>query len=240
MESWSSKRAATSLVAFALLGGLAGCADGPVPELRTLNPWVRKQWAEDELYGPTYHRKVADLAALRSSAARLAPQEQEQIAAELAGRLKDEPSPAMRIELARALGELPTASAQAALAASLADENAQVRVVACKSLGRRPTAESLQALGMAVAGDSDLDVRIAAARQLGQFRDPAAAQALRPALDENDAALQGIAMQSLRRLTGQHQYANSVPAWREYLDGGNPTPPPPPTLAETLSKLRYW
>jgi HEAT repeat protein len=146
----------------------------------------------------------------------------------------------MRIELARALGELPTASAQAALAASLADENAQVRVVACKSLGRRPTAESLQALGMAVAGDSDLDVRIAAARQLGQFRDPAAAQALRPALDENDAALQGIAMQSLRRLTGQHQYANSVPAWREYLDGGNPTPPPPPTLAETLSKLRYW
>jgi len=25
-----------------------GCADGPIPETKILNPWVRKQWAEDE------------------------------------------------------------------------------------------------------------------------------------------------------------------------------------------------
>lgn len=230
----------SALAALLLAGGLAGCADGPVPEMRSLNPWIRKQWAEDEQFGPTFHKKVADLAALRSSAASLAPQDQERIAAELAGRLKDEPSPAMRIELARALGELPTATAQAALAASIADENARVRVVAVKALGRRPSAESLQALGNAVASDADLDVRIAAAKELGRFNDPAAAQALRPALDDNDAALQGIAMQSLRGLTGKREYANSVVAWREYLDGGNPTPPPAPTLAETLMKYRYW
>jgi hypothetical protein len=222
------------------IGLIAGCADGPVPEMRSLNPWIRKQWAEDEQFGPTYHKKVADLAALRSNASSLASDDQERIAAELAGRLKEEPSAAMRIELTRALGSLPSAAAQAALAAAMSDENSQVRVVACKGLGKRPSAESLQALATAVAGDADLDVRIAAAKELGRFNDPAAAQALRPALDDGDAALQGIAMESLRGLTGKHEYANSVVAWRQYLDGGNPTPPPAPTLAETLMKYRYW
>jgi HEAT repeat protein len=240
MEARYRPLAAPALAALLLAGGLSGCADGPVPEMRSLNPWIRKQWAEDEQYGPTFHKKVADLKALRSSAASLAPQDQEQIAMELAGRLKDEPSPAMRMELVRALAELPTSSAQAAIATTLSDENSQVRMVACKSLGKRPSAEALQALGAAVASDADLDVRIAAAKELGRFNDPAAAQALRPALDDNDAALQGIAMQSLRGLTGKREYANSVVAWREYLDGGNPEPPPAPSLAETLMKYRYW
>jgi HEAT repeat protein len=219
---------------------LAGCADGFVPELRTLNPWVRKQWAEDELYGPTFHRKVSDLAALRSSAPSLSPADKERIAQELAGRLKDEPSAAMRMELVRALGELPTGTSQAAIAAMLTDENTQVRTVACTSLGRHPTPEGMQALGAAVAGDAELDVRIAAARELGRFRDPAAAPLLRAALDDHDAALQGVAMESLRGITGRAEYANSVPAWREYLDGGNPTPPTPPSLAETIQKYWYW
>jgi hypothetical protein len=220
--------------------GSAGCADGIVPELRTLNPWVRKQWAEDELYGPTFHRKLADLAAVRSSARTISPADRERIAQELAIRLKDEPSAAMRMELVRTLGELPTSTSQTAVAAMLADENGQVRAVACQSLGRHPTPEGMQALGKAVAGDADLDVRIAAARELGRFRDPAAAQALRAALDDNDAALQGVAMESLRGITGRTEYANSVPAWREFLDGGNPTPPAPPSLAETIQKYWYW
>jgi HEAT repeat protein len=227
-----------------LLGWLAimtaGCAEGMVPELRSLNPWIRRQWQEDETFGPTFHKKIADLAALRSSASSLAPAEREQIAQQLAGRLKDEPSAAMRMELARTLGELPAEASHAALAATLTDENPQVRVVVCKALGRQQSAESLESLGKAVAEDTDLDVRIAAARELGHFQDPAAAQALRPALDDRDAALQGMAMQSLRSVTGKREFANSVPTWRQYLDGGNPAPPPGPSLAESLQKYWYW
>ena len=240
MNSRPGKLPLAALAGCLLACGLAGCADGFVPELRTLNPWVRKQWAEDELYGPTFHRKVADLAALRSSSSSLSPADRERIAQELAGRLKDEPSAAMRMELVRALGELPTSTSHAAIAAMLADENTQVRSIACQALGRHPTPEGMQALGTAVAGDADLDVRIAAARELGRFRDPAAAQALRAALDDHDAALQGVAMESLRDITGREEYANSVPAWREYLDGGHPTPPAPPSLAETIQKYLYW
>ena len=236
---WQSNCAWTVTLCWLALS-LAGCADGVVPELRSLNPWVRQQWQEDENFGPTFHKKVADLAALRSSAPSLAPADREQIAQQLAVRLKDESSPAMRMELARTLGELPAESAQAALAATLADESPQVRVVACKALGRRQSAESVESLGKVVAEDLDLDVRIAAARELGRFKDPAAAQALRAALDDRDVALQGIAMESLRGITGKREYANSVPAWRQYLDGGNPAPPPAPSIAESLQKYWYW
>ena len=229
------------LVAASCVGlGLVGCADGVMPELRPLSPWARREWQEDEVFGPTYHKKVADLAALRSSAAALSPVDREQISQQLGTRLKDESSPAMRMELVRTLGHLQTDAAQAALMQTMADENAQVRVVACQALGRRQTAESLESLGKAVAADADLDVRLAATRELGRFHDPAAAQALRPALDDRDAALQGMAMQSLRGVTGKREYANSVAAWRQYLDGGNPSPPPAPSIAESLQKYWYW
>src|SRR5688572_19034463 len=168
----------------------AGCADGIVPEMRYLNPWVREQWAADEKYAATYHRKVADLAKLRSQAGNLPPGEREQVAANLAARLKDETSPSLRAELIRTLGELPTPAARQAILAGMADEAAYVRVVACKALGRHPNSDGFQSLSQAVASDADLDVRVAAARELGNFREFEAPQALRPALDDRDPALQ--------------------------------------------------
>jgi HEAT repeat protein len=220
--------------------GLTGCADGILPELRPLSPWARKEWQQDEQFGTTFHRKVSDLAALRSSADALALADREAIAQKLAGDLAAETSAAMRMELVRALGELKTESSNSAIASTLADENPRVRMVACRALGRQPTTENLQSLGKVVSEDNDLDVRIAAARELGNFQDPAAAQALRSALDDRDAALQNVAMQSLRGITGRAEYANSPSAWRQYLDGGNPDPPPAPSIAQTLQQYWYW
>lgn len=221
----------------------AGCADGIVPEVRSLNPWLRKQWAEDELAGPTYHRKVADLAKLRSRVRNLTPAELEQAASELSQRLRDEPSPVMRAELVRTLGELPSAAARTAVLGAASDESPHVRIAACKALSRQPTPEGFESLSQAVAGDSDMDVRIAAARSLGQFQQFESAPALRPALDDNDPALQLAAMQSLQSVTGRSEYGTDhrwVATWREYLGGGTPTPPPAPTLAELLQQYRYW
>jgi HEAT repeat protein len=208
--------------------------------MRSLNPWVRRQWTEDEQFGATYHRKVADLKALRSTAGRLAAPEQERVAQELVRRMEQEQSPVMRMEFLRTLGEFSAPSAIAAVQAGLSDENPQVREIACRALGRQPTADNLEALAKAVAGDANQDVRIAAARELARFPDSAAAQALRPALDDSDAALQFVAMQSLRSLTGRTEYGNHVPTWRQYLDGGDPAPPPGPTLAESFRKYLYW
>lgn len=218
----------------------AGCSDGPVPEMRSLNPWVRRQWAEDEEQLATYHRKVADLASLRSGAGSMSPAQQASAAAELSQRLQEEQSPVLRAELVRSLGELGASVSQTAVLSAMSDESGHVRIAAAKALGRQPTQEGFQALTRAVESDSDLDVRIAAARELSYFKAFDAPQALRPALEDNDPALQLAAMQSLQSLTGRSEYGNHVPTWREYLDGNNPAPPPGPTLAQRWQQLWNW
>lgn len=226
-----------SVTAVALI---SGCADGPIPENRVLNPWVRKQWAEDEQRVTTYHRKVADLAELRKKAATMPPAEKEETAGHLAGRLREERSPALRGEFIRTLAAFRTPAAQQALVAGLTDEAPSVRVLACKALGELPTAEGFQALSTAITSDTELDVRIAAAQQLGKYRKFAAPQALRPALDDRDPALQIAAMQSLEAVDGHTEYRRSVAVWREHLDGGSPSPPPAPSIAETVRQYWSW
>ena len=223
-----------------LAGLVSGCADTPLQQYAYLNPWSRQQWEEDEREVTTYHRKVADLAALRSRAAKLPPAEGEQIAFQLQERFKEEKSAVLRAELVRTLGEFPTAGAQQAVMAALSDEAANVRIAATKALARRPTAEGFEVLGHTVTSDSDMDVRIAAARELGKFKGFGAPQRLRPVLDDRDPALQLAAMQSLESLTGKTQYRNSVATWREYLDGGNPAPPEGPSIAEVVRQYWNW
>lgn len=226
-----------SAAAVAFIGG---CADGPIPENRVLNPWVRKQWAEDEQRVTTYHKKVADLAELRKKAPTMAPAEKEETVGHLAARLHEERSPALRGEFIRTLAAFRTPAAQQAIVAGMTDEVTSVRVVACKALGELPTAEGFQALSNAITGDADLDVRIAAAQQLGKYRSFSAPQALRPALDDRDPALQIAAMQSLEAVDGHTEYRRNVAVWREHLDGGSPSPPPGPSIAETVRQYWSW
>jgi hypothetical protein len=218
----------------------AGCADGPVPELRGLNPWTRRQWEEDEREITTYHRKVADLAALRDKAPRMAPAERDTVAFQLSERLKEEKSIALRAELVRTLGAFPSNLAEQSVIASLADEAENVRIAAVKALGARPSDAGFQALAQKVSGDTALDVRIAAAKELGKFREFEAPRALRPALDERDPALQLAAMQSLAALTGHSEYRASAETWREFLDGGTPAPPEGPSVAEVVKQYWNW
>ena len=229
-----------ALPALGLLCLLSGCADGPIPETRVLNPWIRKQWEEDERRITTYHRKVKDLAELRRKAASMPPAERDETAAHLAARLHEEQSPALRCEFVRTLGDFPTPVAQQALAACINDEDSTVRVLACRALGRQPTAEGYQALAKVVADDSDLDVKIAAAGELGKFKQFGATQALRGALEARDPALQLAAMQSLEALEGHTEYRRNVAVWREHLDGGQPTPPPAPSVAEVVRQYWSW
>ena len=169
---------------------LSGCADGPVPEMKYLNPWARKQWAEDEQRVTTFHRKVADLADMRARARHMSPAERDEKSADLAARLREEPSPVLRAEFVKTLAVFQTPVAQQAVLASLSDESASVRVLACKALGAAPSPDAFQGLSNAVANDADLDVRLIAARELGKFKGYDAPRALRPALDERDPALQ--------------------------------------------------
>ena len=216
-----------------------GCADGPVPEMRSLNPWVREQWADDEKHGPTFYSRLERLEELRAKGPSMTESDRARIGAELAAIYRDERSSPMRIEIVRALASFPTPETMTILQSAMTDADPNVRMVACRTLGVWKTPEAMEALAGAIGTDSDLDVRIAAARALENFKDPAAVQALAIALDDNDPAMQKVAMNSLKHTTGK-DYGYSLPTWREYLAGGNPAPPPAPSIASQLQEWLWW
>jgi HEAT repeat protein len=173
----------------------------------------------------------------RKSVRNLSPDEQERAAVELAQRLGEEEHSVLKIEIVRTLAELPSPVAAEALKTVSSDADPDVRVVCCEAWGRRGGAESRQMLAEMLGSDTDLDVRIAATRQLGKFKnDPEALQAMRLALDENNPALQYRAVEALKGMSGR-DYGSDLVAWRDYIDGGNPAQPPPATIAE---RLKSW
>lgn len=226
-------------VGLCLAACFAGCADGPIPEIGMMNPWVRKQWEADESHGPTYHRRVALLGRWRSQARSLPKLEQEKTSRELVQQFHDERSPVLRVEILRALAEFPTYEAQTTLLVATTDADPKLRIAACRGLGKRQCPESLEALGAALGGDTELDVRIAAARALASFNDRGAVDALAVGLNDDDPALQAAVMESLQSITGR-DYGTSVPTWREYLAGGNPPRPPGPSIAQRLNDYVLW
>ena len=78
------------------------------------------------------------------------------------------------------------------------------------------------------------DVRLAAAKALGETRNPAAVPALGEALADADPAMQYRAVLSLKQATGK-DLGNSVDRWQQYVKGEQPAPAP--TLGE---RIRNW
>src|SRR6185503_2643700 len=107
-------RASWWWLSLAILPWFTGCADGMYVAMASVNPWVRQKWAEDEKYGPTYHRRMAELRGLRSTASRLEPQRKESLAVDMSELIQSDPNPMLRSEAIAVLGELGGSTATAA------------------------------------------------------------------------------------------------------------------------------
>ncbi|HEX5034333.1 MAG TPA: HEAT repeat domain-containing protein [bacterium] len=210
----------------------AGCADGFVPEARSLNPYVRKQWDEDEKRGPTYYQRLEEVRQVRAQAKKLPEAEKDRLAAEIIDVLGIEKSPVMRAELVKTLAVLPSPATLVALDGAATDTDAEVRAATCQALAGQSGPDAVRLLAQ-LSGDESLEVRMAAAKGLGRHQSPEAAKALGLALEENDPAIQKVAMESLKNSTGR-DYGMNVKSWREFLDGGTPKPLKPPSWAERL------
>lgn len=215
----------------------SGCSERPFQSWGLVDPWSRKSWKEDEAYGPTYYTKREELKKRRGNIRSLSPEEQERLAIEMADRLRDEQHPVLRGDIIRTLAVLPSPTAAEALKQATADNDPDVRIIACEAWGKRGGGEARQALAQVLGSDTDPDVRLAATRELGRFKlDQEAMQALKLALDENNPALQNRAVESLKNMSGK-DYGTDMVAWREYIDGGNPAMPPPASIAD---RLKSW
>ncbi len=207
---------------------LSGCADGPLHSL-----YYRKQWQDDEKYGPTLFTRLEELQNLRREAARMNEQQQAQLARRLNLSVAQDPSAVYRAQVVRTLGSLTTPVAIEGLQLASQDAESVVRIAACEAWGQRHGVEALHALGAIVRSDEDLDVRIAATRELGKFRNQAAVQSLGVALDDPDPALQFRAVEALRSISDE-DFGNSVPAWRQYVRGEPVDRPEPPSFVNRI------
>jgi len=163
----------------------------------------------------------------------------ERVSRELAAVLARERNPEIRAAILRTMGHYPSAFSPRVLTAALHDDNPDVRIAACQGWGGQGGDAAIQSLAHVVKSDQELDVRMEAVRVLGQLGrkagGPSAVEALTPALNDRDPALQYRTMQSLEQITGRSLGYN-VQTWRDYLDGKNP-PAPSPSIANRLRDL---
>ena len=223
------------LVLIVCLGLVAGqgCASGG--DLEKLAFWKKKK--EEPQVGPVVESPIErgkKLKELVEQAPKMSPAEQEKVVEDLVLQLQKEEIAQMRIRLLQTLGAFPQPAAIAMLSAGLKDSDRDVRIICCETVGKHKPPDSAKLLMEVLTSDTEIDVRIAAARALGEFKDdPAAIAALGTALDSNDPAMQYRAVQSLRKTTGK-TYGDDINTWREYVKGTNP---PEPSVATRIKKL---
>ncbi len=236
MDGGSVKRLAL-IALLASVAAIAGCAPSKSGLLARWNPFYNEDPYDPRQYGPTIDERVEEIRELARRAPRMSPDERDQVSQDLGRRLQAETSMAIKLELVRALGAFETPMADTALRMALSDPDPEIRRTAVKAWGRRQSPQAIQMLSQTLSSDTDLDVRMAAAAELGNFKDRAAVEALGVALEDSDPALQLRAIESLRLATGR-DYGADVAAWRQVVQGGEPTNFERPSIVERWFKWR--
>lgn len=188
------------------------------------------EWMHNAIWGkpdvdpsgaPTPRELMTRLQTLQKDIPSMSPEAQHAQAVELAQRYRNESDPILRAQIVRTIACCGSPAAGETLAAALGDSDRDVRIACCDAWAVHGGPQAVPNLSTALRHDKLSDVRMAAARSLGRLSGPDVVQALAPALDDSDPALQYRAVQSLRNVTGK-DFGDDVNAWREFVGGGTP------------------
>ncbi len=211
------------------ISAFPGCAEGPLWRTGYLSPWVREKWNEEHRVQATYATKKAELRELVKNANKGSDSQKRQVAKQLGQIVEADPVLLLRIEAVKLLGQLDFVSGKLDLTIeplrkASQDPEPDVRKAAIAALKNRGDQKARMELQGIVSRDTNLDVRLAATRALGNYTDNDVLRALAPALDDKNPAIQYRATKSLRDVTGQ-DFGEDVLAWKEYIRSkiGNPT-----------------
>jgi HEAT repeat protein len=221
-----------ALLAPVLLLAALGCSQ----QTRKNFAWPWTPEVDDAVGITTPAKRLADMQAAAANVNKQSPAEQERVTADLAKQIQEEQDPMIRRYIVITLGHYKTAAATAVLQAAVADADSTVRIAACEAWGRRGGPEAAERLTGLLTSDTNLDVRLTAARAIGQTKEKTALQPLAEALTDADPAIQYCVVGALKQISGK-DYGNDPNLWRAYARGENPAPPEGPSIAERLRKL---
>ncbi len=212
----------------------AGCSQLSTMPAPSFWPFHTDRSDDLKRYGPTLDQREEATLSLGRRAESMAPEEYARLAHELSVGVENEPNSRLRAAAVRALGHFDTPDTIAALKIAMHDGDSRVRIAACESWQTLKSADSTAALAELIGGDTNVDVRLAATRALGDFATSRAViESLELGLDDPDPAIQHETVLSLKKVTGK-DYGGDLAAWRTFIAGGEPIVAPTPSLADRL------
>ena len=202
------------------------------------------QNSAENSYDAGLNERLDSLKEVQRTVEKMSPEEQERIAQSLVRSYAGKQPQAVKITMTKTFGFINTPTAIKGLEMALQDANPEIRIEAVKALGRLRSPAALQALVATQNSDTNLDVRLAVTEELGGFKSNQAVVALGQSLEDADPAMQFLAMQSLRRVTGEN-LGSDVREWQQYvnrlptsLSNGTPESNSPENVANELRELR--
>ncbi len=214
---------ACCLMLLALIGATVGCAEGPLWRLGQLSPWAREKWAAEEKIADTLFERKRQMNEAVERVKSLPAGQQDEVASQLHEVVLRDQVLLLRLHAVRLLADLKSPVAIQALRDAAVDPNPEVRIAAVRSWTRMPADQAIAQLQEIVGSDTNVDVRLAATRALGEFSGAQAVRALAMSLKDPDPAIQVRAMDSLARCTGE-SFGRDVGAWAEYARQFSDTP----------------
>ncbi|HZZ74101.1 MAG TPA: HEAT repeat domain-containing protein [Pirellulales bacterium] len=212
-----------NLCKLAILGGAlllaSGCGGWPW--------WEKREPIDPALYAQSGAYRVEQTRATADLLKKASLEEQTNLCAKLAQQMQNESDPLVRLEIVKAATLSSCPQAVAILYGGLKDPYQDVRIASCKAYGKRNAADAAHVLGEVLASDLSIDVRLAAAKALGDVKDPSAVISLGVALDDTNPALRYRITESLKTSSGK-DFGDNVPQWQQYARSLSPGAPPAP------------
>lgn len=230
-----------------LLGlvSLAGCTDGLLYKMKTINPYYRKEWEKDREYGVTFNDQVEEIKFLQSRLGSMDESKKSSWAEVLErlikgdGKIQKDPSPELRTLAVQTIASIPGPATIRALNSASTDESEKVRLAACEAWRSVKGTDAKNMLMTLARNPKETpSIRRAATNALSEFSDEDVKSTLSSILDDKSPALQYQAAMSLKKITGR-DYGGDIDAWRDYMQGKD-VPEPEKSMMATFWESIGW
>jgi hypothetical protein len=162
------------------------------------------------------------------------PRDKTNVARQLEEAFFAEDDPQLRAEILRLMGQLNMPPTATLVGRAKSDDDPSVRIQLCHLLAKSPPGSATEVLAELALNDTDQDVRQAAIKALGKLPDPHARQVLAKLLRNRDPAIQYLAVQSLKQITGK-DFGLDFKQWEAYVNSNSSAEDGQPALAEKTS-----